>query len=320
MKQVNIKHTVLGAGGSVGNALAYELINTNQKVRLVSRSGFSIKGAETFKADLTSYNETLKSIEGSSVAYLTVGLPYNSKIWEKHWPVIMQNAINACKKHNVKLIFFDNVYMYGKVNGVMTENTPYNPCSKKGEIRTKIAHMLETEMKKDNIQAIIARAADLYGPFGIKTSLPYILIFDKFLKGKKAQWIGTENKKHSFTYIPDAAKGMILLANDNNCINKTWHLPTSNNPTPTVKEFIKIVARNLNIKPGYFILKKWMIKLTGLVNKQISEIYEMMYQYENDYIFDSTRFDNHFNYKPKSYEKGIPETLRYIKNNVKSPE
>ncbi len=308
-----MKHTILGVGGSVGNALAYELLNKNEKVRLVSRSGFSIQGAEIFKADLNSYNETLKSIEGSDVAYLTVGLPYNSKIWDEKWPVIMQNTIDACKKSGVKLIFFDNVYMYGKVNGEMTENTPYNPCSKKGEIRARVATMLEEEMKNDNIKAVIARAADLYGPFGTKTSLPFIFVIDKLMKGKKAQWLVSDKKKHSFTYTIDMAKGMVLLANNEESNNQIWHLPTYN-PAITGKEFIELVAKELNVEPNYSILKKWMIKMAGFFDRTISEVYEMLYQNEDDYIFNSTKFNDFFNYKPKTYSEGIKETIKHLKN------
>jgi dTDP-D-glucose 4,6-dehydratase len=111
----------------------------------------------------------------------------------------MQNTINACKSVNAKLVFFDNVYMYGKVDGKMTETTPYNPCSRKGETRAKIVMLLENEIRKKNISAIIARSADLYGPYATKTSVPYILVFDKLLYGKKAQWMIDVNKLHSFT-------------------------------------------------------------------------------------------------------------------------
>ncbi len=308
-----MKHTILGAGGSVGNALASELLNKNENVRLVSRSGFSIQGAEVFKADLNSYNETLKSIEGSDMAYLTVGLPYNSKIWNEKWPVIMQNTIDACKKAGVKLIFFDNVYMYGKVNGEMTENIPYNPCSKKGEIRARVATMLEEEMKNGNIKAVIARAADLYGPFGTKTSLPFIFVIDKLMKGKKAQWLVSDNKKHSFTYTIDAAKGMVLLANNEESNNQIWHLPTYN-PAITGKEFIELAAKELNVEPNYSILKKWMIKMAGFFDRTISEVYEMLYQNEDNYIFNSTKFNDFFNYKPKTYSEGIKETIKHLKN------
>jgi nucleoside-diphosphate-sugar epimerase len=220
-----MKHTILGAGGSVGNALTHELLKTKEDVRLVSRSNYTVPGTESFKADITSYNETLKSVKDSDFVYLCAGLTYDSKVWAEQWPKVMQNTINACKSVNAKLIYFDNVYMYGKVDGKMTETTPYNPCSRKGETRANIVMLLENEISKKNINSIIARSADLYGPYATKTSVPYILVFDKLLYGKKAQWMIDVNKLHSFTFTIDAAKGLVLLSSRNECLN---HMAPSN--------------------------------------------------------------------------------------------
>lgn len=307
-----MKHTILGAGGSVGNALAFELLKSGEKVRLVSRSNYSLPGAESFKADITSYQETLNSVKDSSIVYLCVGLPYDSKIWAEFWPKIIQNTIDACKSVNAKLIFFDNVYMYGKVDGKMTETTPYNPCSRKGEIRANIATILENEIKQKSINAIIARAADLYGPYATKTSLPYILVFDKLINGKKAQWMVDARKLHSFTYTIDSAKGLYLLSKDDTCFNQIWHLPTYN-PSVDGERFIDIAAKALSVDSKYSVLKKWMVKMVGLFNKTVSESYEMLYQSENDYYFDSTKFNEYFKYQPKTYEEGIHETINFLK-------
>jgi nucleoside-diphosphate-sugar epimerase len=307
-----MKHTILGAGGSIGNSLTHELLANNKNVRLVSRSNFSIPKTESVKADISKYSETLESIKGSDIVYLCAGLQYNSKIWAEMWPLIMKNTIEACKHENAKLIFFDNVYMYGYVKGKMTENTPYNPCSKKGEIRAKIAQHLEHETKQGNIQSIIARAADLYGPYATKTSMPYILAISNLLKGKKAQWVLNANKSHSYTYTLDCAKGMYLLAHNNEAYNQIWHLPTTN-PAITGKEFIEIAAKEIGVNPSYFVLSKWMIKMAGIFDKTIAELYEMLYQNEHEYHFDSTKFNEFFNYKPISYNEGIKETINFIR-------
>jgi len=307
-----MKYTILGAGGSIGNALAYELLKTKEDVRLVSRSNYSIPGTESFIADLTSYDETLKSVQNSDIVYLCAGLPYDSKVWAELWPKVMQNTINACKSVNAKLIFFDNVYMYGRVEGKMTETTPFNPCSRKGEIRAKIAMDLENEINKKNINAIIARSADLYGPYATKTSVPYILAIDKLMHGKTAQWMIDVNKLHSFTFTIDAAKGMVLLSSREECYNQTWHLPTFNPPIDG-KSFIELIAKELGIAPDYTILKKWMVKMIGFFNKTVYESFEMLYQSEFDYYFDSTRFNNLFNFNPISYSAGIYETLESLK-------
>ena len=307
-----MKYTILGAGGSIGNALTYELLKSKEDIRLVSRSNYSIPGTESFKADLTSYDETLKSVQNSDIVFLCAGLPYDSKVWAELWPKVMQNTINACKSVNAKLIFFDNVYMYGRVEGKMTETTPFNPCSRKGEIRAKIAMDLENEINKKNINAIIARSADLYGPYATKTSVPYILAIDKLMHGKTAQWMIDVNKLHSFTFTIDAAKGMVLLSSREECYNQTWHLPTFNPPIDG-KSFIELIAKELGIAPDYTILKKWMVKMIGFFNKTVYESFEMLYQSEFDYYFDSTRFNNLFNFNPISYSAGIYETLESLK-------
>ena len=306
-----MNHTILGAGGSVGNSLTNQLLKTNENIRLVSRSNYSLPGTESFKADISSYEETLNSIRGSDIVYLCTGLPYDSNIWKELWPKIMNNVIDACKKMDAKLIFFDNVYMYGKVEGKMVETTPFNPCSKKGEIRAKIVMMLENEITKKNIQAIIARSADLYGPYSTRTSILHLLAIEKYLKGKSAQWLIDANKYHSFTYTIDSANGMILLAKSEECCNQTWHLPTYN---PLDGEtLLHMIAKELGTSPDYSVLNKWQLKVISMFDRTVAESYEMLYQSEFTYYFDSTKFNTFFDYKPKSYYQGIHDTIEFLK-------
>ena len=309
-----MKHTILGAGGTIGNALTSELLKTKESVRLVSRNNHSITGTESFKADISSYEETLNSVKGSDIVYLFAGLPYNSHIWNELWPKIMKNVIDACKNVGAKLIFFDNVYMYGKVDGKMTEDTPYFPSSIKGEIRATIANMLNFEMKHNNLQAIIARSADFYGPYAANTSVLYFLAIDKMMKNKKAQWLVDDTKIHSFTYTLDCAKAINLLWNKNDCYQQVWHLPT-HNPALTGNSFINLIAKELGVEPNYTVLKRWMLKMAGLFDKTVFESLEMLYQSEFDYQFDSTKFNNYFNFKPTPYEAGIHETIEFFKRN-----
>ncbi len=168
-------HTIFGSGGAVANQLLPILLSYKENVRLVSRTAKQIAGVESVAADATNYQQTLQAIKGSSVVYLLIGLQYDIRIWRAQWPVIMTNVINACKETGAKLIFFDNVYMYGRVNGWMTEETPFNPCSKKGEVRAGIANQLLQETKAGNLEALIARSADFCGPIGFKTCVPNLL-------------------------------------------------------------------------------------------------------------------------------------------------
>jgi len=195
----------------------------------------------------------------------------------------------------------------------MIESTPYNPCSKKGEIRAIIASRLEAEIEQNNIKAIIARAADLYGPYITQNSIPYFMAIEKMMKGKSAQWLVDAQMPHSFTYTIDCAKGLSLLGQKQECFQQVWHLPTSNPPIDGEK-FIELIAKELGVDTKYSVLKKWMIHMASIFNKTISESYEMLYQYESEYYFDSTKFNEYFKYKPTTYQDGIKETIAFLKN------
>ncbi len=306
------KHIILGAGGAIGIVLAKELISKNEMVKLVSRSGHDMPNAESIKADLTNFEEVKNAVEENSMVYLTAGLKYDLKVWRENWMNIMRNTVEACKAKNAKLIFFDNIYALGRVTGKMTEDSPINPCSKKGEVRAKLLEYLQSEIKSKNLNATIARAADFYGPYAPASSIPDILVVDKLLKGKKPQWMVNPNVKHSFTYTEDCGKALYLLAKDDKAFNQVWHLPTAS-PAITGKQFIEIAAQKAGAQGKYFVLSKWMIKLAGLFDSTLKEIYEMLYQSEFDYEFDSTKFENYFSFKPVSYEIGIARTIDFFK-------
>lgn len=297
-------HTILGAGGPVANALTRELLNNNETIRLVSRKPIQPQGKNITwkKADLLNYAELLEASKGSTVVYLTAGLVYDKKIWQAQWPVIMQNFINLGKETGARLIFFDNVYSYGLVNGPMMETTPYNPSSAKGGIRAKIATQLLDEAKAGNIKASIARGADFYGTENRNGILDF-MILDKYSKKQKVQWLGDVNKLHNFSYIPDMGKGMYLLGQNPESDNQIWHMPTAAPLKGT--EFIEMASNIYGVDPKYMPLKKWMLQLFGLFDKMTSELVEMYYQYDHDYNFNSSKFEKAFNFKPTSYEDGI---------------
>ncbi len=300
--------TILGSGGIIANHISKTLSEYTSSIRLVSRNPKTVTGKEELvSADLTSAEQVMKAVKGSEIVYLTAGLTYNIKIWQEQWPKLMQNVIKACKENGAKLVFFDNVYMYGKVIGPMTEETPFNPCSRKGEVRAGIATMLLDEVKKGELTALIARSADFYGPETYNSFLN-MMVFENMKKGKSAQLMISKNLKHSFTYTPDAGKATALLGNTPSAYNQTWHLPTDMNIL-TGQQVVEIAAAELNMKPKITVLPRMMIQMAGLFNPIIKESIEMLYQYDSEYIFDSSKFDKAFAFDKVLYPEGIRESV-----------
>ncbi len=301
--------TILGSGGAIGKDLAKDLLRYTPQVRLVSRTPQKVNETdELIAADLTKKEDADRAVAGSDIAYLTVGLPYRIAVWQRNWVPLMRNVIEACRRHDTKLVFFDNVYMYApSAIPHMTEEAPVGPSSKKGQVRKEVAGLLLEAVDKGEIQGLIARSADFYGP-GVENSVIVETVFKPFAKGRKANWMGKADKVHSFTYTPDAAKATAMLGNTENAYGQVWHLPTRPDP-PTGKEWIEAIAREMGVEARYREVGSFMLKLMGLFVPEMREMPEMLYQNTQDYVFDSSKFDQHFGFTPTAYEQGIKEVV-----------
>ena len=306
-------HTVVGAGGAIGNRLVPILLEQNEDVRLVSRSGRPVAGAEVISSDATDLDAMKRAIKGSSVVYLLVGLPYDIRVWRTQWPTIMSNVIEACKEASARLLFLDNVYMYGRAGGTMTEETPFRPVSQKGEVRAAIAEELLDDMRAGRIDGLIARSADFYGPGAERTSVPHLLVIANLARGRKAQWPCNADMPHSLTYAPDAARALSLLAQRDDAFGQTWHLPTSSNPL-TGRQFASAAAAAMGRPDGVVQLPRWMIRVGGLFSRAVKESVEMAYQYEAPYVFDSSKFNQAFGYTPVAYADGVVHTVESLRD------
>jgi nucleoside-diphosphate-sugar epimerase len=305
--------TILGSGGAIGTPLARELKEYTGRIRLVSRNPKKVNESdELFTVDFKDLTQIDKAVEGSDVVYITVGFPYNLKEWQATWPPFMSAVIDSCEKHNAKLVFFDNVYMYDKTAiPFMTENSPVNPPSKKGAIRARLHEMILTEVEKKKITALIARAADFYGPENRNSALN-IMVADNLLKGKKAQAMGDINRIHTYTYTPDAARATAILGNTPDAFNQEWHVTTTKEKITTLG-WIQLIARELDTEAKVQKVPKWMVQMLGVFVPMMKEFPEMLYQNEQDYIFDSSKFEKRFGITATSPAEGVKNLIASLR-------
>ncbi len=305
--------TILGSGGAIGTNLAKALTAYTNDIRLVSRNPKKVNTNDhLFPADLKKKEDVFNAIKGSEVVYVTIGFEYKLSVWQQEWIPFIHNVLEACEKFNARLVFFDNIYALNK-NSIshITEESPINPSSKKGKVRAEIDRLILNAINDKKIDAIIARAPDFFGSEKKQNSLLMNLIYDNFKKGKSAQWFGNAKAIHTMGYTPDLAKGTAILGNTVDAYNQIWNLPTSDE-TLTGKQWVSLFANEMKTKDKVSVLPSWMLKLLGLFIPVLGEMYEMSYQFEQDYFFDSTKFKKRFNYTPTSNREAVKEIVQTL--------
>lgn len=306
-------HTVLGAGGVIARELSLQLARDGRRIRQVGRRPAAVQPTDELKAaDLLDERATTDAVAGSEVVYLVAGLPYSAAVWRAQWPRVMQNAISACRRHGARLVFFDNVYAYGRVEGAMTEATPFNPCSRKGEVRAAIATTLLDAMRRGDVQALIARSADFYGP-GARLSLLEAVFFARLRAGKAPQWVGNPTLPHTFTFTPDAGRALAALGQAPLAFGQTWHLPTAQTMDggPVTGRALARDACRLAGQPDRLqVAPRWLLQAMGWFVPILRENDEMMYQYQHGYRFDSGKIEQAFGLLPTPCGEGLAQTWR----------
>lgn len=306
--------TIIGSGGAIGTPLAQALTAYTKDIRLVSRNPKKVNDTDQlYPCDLTNFANLDAAIAGSEVVYVTIGFTYSLKVWQSTWPPFMRAVIDACKKHGAKLVFFDNIYSYATESlQHMTEESPLKPESKKGAVRKQLVDMIMGEVAAGKLQALIIRSADFYGP-GIANSMLIETIVKPTLSGKTANAIGAMDAIHNYTYTPDAGNAAALLGNTADAYNQVWHAPTTNEKL-TLRDWIQLIATEAGAKPKIRPVPAWMIRVMGIFDPVMREFPEMLYQFNRDYYFDSTKFEKRFNIQATKPVEGVREMINVMRN------
>ena len=297
--------TILGANGQIAVELARELHRTHTKdLRLVSRNPRKVNETDALqRADLLDAAQTTAAVEGSDVVYFTAGLPANTELWEKQFPKMLRNALDAARTAGAKFAYFDNTYMYPQDDRVQTEDTPFAPVGRKGRVRAEMANMVLDEMARGDIPVLIARAPEFYGP-GRTQSFTNTLVIDNIRAGKKARVPVRADRLRTLIWTPDASRGLATLGNTTDAYGQTWHLPVWDERL-TYRQFVELAADTFGQPADYSVVPKWLLSAAGLFSAQAREIRELLPRYQYDNRFDSTKFTTRFpDFPIPSYREG----------------
>jgi nucleoside-diphosphate-sugar epimerase len=313
MLENNQLHVVLGATGAIGQYVIAELKERNLPIRVVGRNK-TFEELDFGKADALNLEELKKSVQGATHLYCLLGLEYTTEVWQRDWPIIIQNLASVCVEQNIKLVFFDNIYMYGPtpLQNPITEDHQRQPVSKKGQVRHQLEKILVEAGQNQGLKYIIARAPDFYGP-SAKLSLLYASVLDRMLTNKAPQILVELDYQHSFIFTRDAGRACVWLALEESAYNQVWHLPTSDEkitPRQLINKLQAQIGTNYELKA----MPSWFITVLGWFIPIIKELQEMLYQYNSDYVFSSQKFMTKFpDFQVTQYDDGAKQMVDYFR-------
>jgi nucleoside-diphosphate-sugar epimerase len=306
----NVENIIFGTG-PLGLAVAARLVASGQRVRLVNRSGTADapQGVEVVAADVTDPAAARRVCEGAAVVFHCASGPYGR--WAQTLPPIMAGIIEGASRAGARLVYGDNLYAYGTVDGPIREDLPYRPIGPTTRARAQLATTLMNAHAAGTVRATIGRASDFYGPRGRQSKVGDG-VFARALAGKPAQALGDPDTLHTYTFIHDFAAGLVTLAQRDEALGEVWHVPSAE--TVTTRRFIEMVFQQIKQPARLQRVPRLMISMLGIFVPAMRAVTETLYQSERPWVVDHSKFARAFGSRPTPHEQAIAETLAWFQS------
>lgn len=299
---------ILGTG-PLGMSVMRELVAREEPVKMVSFNGRASvpKGVRLERADLMDKDQAKETMKDSKVVFQCAQPPYHK--WGEMFIPFQDNIISGAIAAGAKLVAAENMYMYGLVKGGMHENLPYSAVTKKGQVRAAMSRKLMKLHQDGSLQVAMGRGADFFGP-DVHNSSVGSRLFNPIVKGKACTVMGNPDRKHTYTFIDDFGKTLVVLSKHDDAFGQVWHVPNAD--TVTTREFVEMAYRIAGFPAVIRTMGKGMLRLGGLFIPEAKESIEMLYQFEENFIVESNKFAKRFGVTATPLEHALEKTLQSI--------
>lgn len=310
------KALVLGASGAMGYAITKELCGRGIDVIAFARNKKKLEdlfhGEERIQivaGDVCKQENIMEAAKGVDVIFHAVNIPYTD--WELKQPELLKNILETTKYHGAKLAMVDNIYAYGRQEGArVTEEAVKNPHTKKGKIRLQ----LELMAKQAGVPVLTAHFPDFYGPNAESTLIHHTL--QGVIANKISSFVGDKKLAREYIFTPDGAKAIVELALRDDAYGQNWNIPGCG--VITGEEMIGHIRELTGYTKPIMTVKKRMIGMLGLFDKQMKEFVEMLYLTEEPVILSGEKYERYVGKVPKtSYREGLKETISFLERKAK---
>ena len=291
MERADGLQVVLGAGGGTGRAILDELVRQGRPARAVGRHETAVlpAGVEQVRADLYDPASAARAVAGASVVYHAAQPPYDQ--WAGNFERLNASVGDAAAAAGARLVFADNLYMYGPGASPMREDTPQRATDRKGALRIRLAADLLARHDRRELEVAIGRSSDYFGPHGRNSGVGE-RAFGALVAGRPAAAAGRADVERSFSYLPDLARAMVVLGDRDEAAGRAWHLPVTD--PMTVRAFLERAFAVAGLPVRIRVDRPFTLKVAGLFVPMAREVVVVMYQWTEPFISDWSAFEAAF--------------------------
>ena len=303
-------HVVLGTG-PLGLAVARHLAAGGERVRAANRGGKADlpDSVEIVGANLAEAADAKRACDGATVVYHCANPPYAK--WADLHPPLMEAIIEAAAAAGARLVFGDNLYAYGPVDGPLTEDLPQRARGPNGRTRARIAEALLKAHDEGRVRATIGRGSDFFGSHAHLSTVGD-RIFARAIEGKPAQVLGNADVPHTVTYIEDFARALVTLGEQEEALGQVWHVP--NPETVNMRRFVQMVFEAAGHPPRLRAAPRWGIAMAALFNPTLRAVKEQLYQSERPWVVDSSKFERAFGWDATPMPDAAAATVAWYRD------
>jgi nucleoside-diphosphate-sugar epimerase len=307
-------HVIFGSG-PLGQAVMKDLIRRGKQVRMVNRSGKipqnGTAGVEVIAGDAYNLDFAQEACQGASVVYQCAQPQYHE--WVEKFPLLQASILEGAASAGAKFIVAENLYMYGEVSGLIHEGLPYNATTRKGKVRGEMAKAVLDAHSSGKVRAASARGSDFYGPQVLDSTLGDRAIIPA-LQGKSASLVGSIDLPHTYTYIDDFGRAMVILGERDEALGQAWHVP--NPPTLTQRQLMSLFFEEIGMHPKMSGMGKLTMSIGGLFIPAARESVEMMYEFTKPFVVDHRKFSQTFGDIFTPHKDAVKATVAWYREHL----
>jgi nucleoside-diphosphate-sugar epimerase len=279
---------ILGVNGHIGQAVARAFVDNGWDVTGMARTDkHKVPGVRFVAGDSDSVEDMRRAIGDAPVVVNALNLPYHQ--WDKgRMEAQMSRVVAALGTTGRTVLFPGNIYNFSGSDRRVTPDLEQQPQTPRGAIRVRVEQLFEAAAARGDIQAIILRAGDFYGP-GSSNDWFDLAMFREVKKGRVAT-MGAPGIGHSWAYLPDLARAFEALASMRATLGafERFHF-AGHFVTP--EQMRSAIERAAPVPVAVRPFPLWLMKLVGLVDPIMWETGKMAYLWRRPMELADPRLD-----------------------------